>query len=482
MTPAHRNRLFWLAGALVLAGGLWAAGRYWLGGYIVRSVLTMAGASHLRFAEVAGTPWRIEVRELEFNVKLQRFAARHVTLVRDKWWQASLGDVRVEQARAVFVLDGSDVNPWNWATYGEQGLGPETVQLPFRSIYVEGELVVRMATVPDQAIRLTLAGRPAGDAAWSGSLEAEGPGFSLAGSGSLLRAGQELDFQVHRASLDLGMWSRQIQRLIALPGAPWEMSGSLAGVGEGKVTARRFAATGRFNLRDGRMRAGTHDVAASGATAELEFSDLWKLRTKAGTLHLEQLRVGRLHLHDVVAGFGLWNGKEIRIQGATFAALGGTVAVEPFQYNLDDRQVALTLRPTGLSAAAMLALTQGAVPRLGGRFEGVLPLRFHGTGVQLATGGSLSLAKGSAGELQVRASDLVRSGAVFDEATEMTLKAAGDQNVVIRLDQLQLDLRPPGLPLGTSARVTVAGRVDGQPVAFSYHVNGGIERYLRVMP
>jgi hypothetical protein len=482
MTPATRNRLLWIAGALLLAGTVWAGARFWLGGYIVRSVLGMAGASRVRFAEVSGTPWRLEVRDLAFDVKLQGFSARHVVLVRDKWWQASLGDVRVEQARVIYVLDGSDVNPWHWSTYEEQGLGNETVQLPFRSIRVAGELVVRMSAVPDLPIAVTLEGQPTGDAAWSGRLVAEGPGLRLTGAGSLLRAGRELDFQVESSFLDLAQWSRHIQRLVVLPGAPWEMGGSLHGVGEGKVTANRFAATARFSLRDGWMRAGTQDVAAAGATADVEFSDLWKLRTRSGSLRVEQLRVGRLAMRDVAAGFSLWNGKQLSIQAGTFSALGGNVAVEPFQYNLDERAVAVTLRPSGLSAVALLALTDGSAPQLSGRIGGVLPLRIHATGVQLMPGGALVLAQAGSGELQVSAAELVRSGAAMNAETEAMFKGAGGQNVVIRLDEFRLDVRPPGLPLGTSAKIAVAGRVDGQPVAFSYHVNGGIERYLRIMP
>jgi hypothetical protein len=482
MTRVTRIRLLWFSAAVVLAGGVWAGARFWLGGYIVRSVLGLAGASHVRFAEVTGTPWRLEVRDLEFDVKLQGFSARQVTLVRDRWWRASLGDVQVEQARVVLVLDGSDVNPWTWATYEQRGLGSETVQLPFRSIHVDGDLVVRMGTVPDQAIAFSLDGRPTGDESWAGRLDARGPGFRLAGAGALLRAGQELDFQVHEAGLDLAQWSRHIQRLVALPGAPWEMAGNLTGVGEGKVTARRFAATARFRVSGGRMRAGTHDVAAAGATADVEFSDLWKLRTKTGTLRIEQLRVGRIVMRDLRADFGLRDGKELTVQGGTFAALGGTVSVEPFQYGLDDRVVSVTLRPAGVSAAALLALTDGAVPRVGGRFDGVVPLHLRGSGVQLTTGGSLTLANAGSGELQVSASELVRSGADMDSATTEILKAVGNQNVVIRLDDFRLDVRPPGLPLGTSARVSVTGRVDGQPVAFSYHVNGGIERHLRILP
>lgn len=482
MTPATRIRIYWLAGGLAIAAGLAAGARFWLGGYIVRSVLGLAGASHIRFAEVSGTPWRLEVRELAFDVRLQGFSARRVVLERDEWWQASLGDVRVEQARAVFVLDGSDADPWRWSTYETGGLGEESVQLPFRSLHLDGELVVRMSSVPDVPLAVTLQGRPAGPASWTGSLEASGPGFELAGRGSLVRAGQQLDFAVHRAYLDLAQWSHQIQRLVALPGAPWALGGRLTGTGEGTVTARRFAATARVSLRDGHMRAGTQEVAATGVSADLEFSDLWKLRTRTGVLRIAILRAGRLTMTDVASDFGLWNGRQVSLHDATLNALGGSIAVDPFAFQLDDRVAFLTLRPAGLSVASLLALTHGPVPRLGGRAHGVLPLRLQDTGVLLQPGGYLALEAESAPELQLSAAQFVRSGAVLSEETEAVFKGLEGQSVIVRLGTFRLDVRPSDLPLGASARVVAAGRVDGRPVSFSYLVNGAIERHLRIMP
>lgn len=483
MTSVTRTRLLWIAAGLLILGGAAAGVRFWLGGYVVRTVLGMAGATQVRFADVRGTPWHLEVTDLALSVQRQAMTASRVTLVRDRWWQASLGDVRIEGARLTVVLDGSDVNPWKWDTY-EQGGVPEdeTVLPPFRSVDLAGELVVRMGTVPDMAIAVRLESQPLGGSSWSGRLTAEGPGFHLAGTGSLLRAGQELDFEVQQAALDLAPWSRHIQRLVVLPGGVWEMGGRLTGTGAGKVTARRFAATARFKLGEGRMRAGTQAVAAEGVEAELEFSDLWKLRGRNGALRLDRLRIGRLELREVAADFSVWNGKQLEVGAARFAALGGRVSVEPFRYHLDERMLTATIMPDGVSAARLLDLADAVSPRLGGRLSGTLPLRIHNTGVQVMAGGFLTSAGGGVTELQVMAAELLRSGALMDEATREVFRAAGGQHVVVRVDDLRLEVRPPGLPLGTSATVSVAGRVDGAPVAFTYHVNGMIERYLRIMP
>jgi hypothetical protein len=481
MTSVSRSRLLGtLVALLAVAGGLLAV-RTWLGGYVVRSVLAMAGASQIRHGEVRGTPWRLEVADLEFKVRLQAFSARRVVLVREKWWEASLGDVRVEGARMPIVLDGSDVEPGSWAVYGDGGLGDEAVQPPFRSLDLEGNLVVQMATVPDRPVAIRLEGRPLSGTSWTGSLLAEAPGFRLAGGGSLLRAGQELDFQVHSAELDLGSWAQHVQRLVPLPGGPWTMGGTVTGVAEGNVTAKRFAATARVNLRGGHMRAATQDVAAEDVEAELEFSDLWKLRTKSGSLRLAKLRTGRLTFERLTADFGLWNGKRFTVTWATADVLGGVVEAGPFQHQLDQRVLALTLRPSGLDAARLLALTTGVAPRMVGRVGGELALRLHGDGVQL-TGGHLGIEAGTPAELQVNAAAMLRSGARLTAAAEEIFRSAGRQNVLVRLDALRLDVRPPGLPLGTSARLEAAGMVDGRTVAFSHHINGAVERHLAIMP
>jgi hypothetical protein len=479
MLSVLRSRQLWIAlTVLVLAA---FAVRFWLGGYVVRSVLGMAGASAIRFTHVRATPWRVVVEGLHFSVRTQEFAARRVTVERERWWMASLGNVRIEGAHIPVTLDDSDVDPWHWSTYDEAGLGDEPVNLPFQTLDLDGELVVRMATLSDTSVTVKLEARPQGGASWVGSLVAEAPGFRLAGDGALLRAGQELDFQVHSAELDLETWAGQIQRLVPLPGGPWTMGGKLTGVGEGNVTAKRFAATARVNLREGRMRAGSQDVAATGVEAELEFSDLWKFRTKSGEARLTELRIGRLPLSNVVADFGLWGGQTLIINSARFEALGGRVAVQPFRYQLNRRTVGVTVDVENLDLAAALGLAQRVPAQLTGRADGTLPLRIHESGVQLDPG-QLRLRDGSTAELRVNPAVLLRSGAVMAAESLGVLKTAGNEPLLIRLGELRFDIRPPDIPLGSSARLTAAGDTDRGPVSFVFNVNGPVEKYLRVLP
>jgi len=479
LLPQQRRWRWLLAGTMaVLVVALLV--KFWLGEYVVRTVLHLAGASNVQYRAVRGTPWHLEIEDLAFELRTQPFAAQRVVLDRPQWWRVALGAVRVEGARVAFAIDGTDANPWNWSTY--EGVAPEdVVNLPFTSLDFDGQLVVRMAAMPDMPVNVKLAGQAKTGTSWIGNLDASGPGFRLAGVGSLLRAGQELEFQVLGSELDLAVWSAHLQRLMVLPGGPWEMGGRLTGVAEGRVTAKRFAATARVSLHGGHMKAGTVDVAAEGAEAELEFSDLWKYRTKSAQLRLDRLRIGKLALRGLQADFGLWGANTVNVQSVSATALGGRVTADPFRYELDRRELAITVRAEGIAPAELLALAPEIAQKPSGRIHGVLPMRLQSAGVRLDPG-FLELEPAPDATLDVSAPVLLRSGTPLVPAALEVFKAAGMEPVRLKLQALRLELRTPGLPLGSSARLQVEGTAGDTPVAFGWNVNGAIERYLLVLP
>jgi hypothetical protein len=481
MLSAFRSRLLWIAAVALIAVGLALLARFWLGGYVVRTVLGMAGASEIGFAQVRGTPALLQVDDLHFRILGRGFSAMRVTLERARWWTASLGNVTIERARMPVVLDGSDVDLFNWSGGADAGLGDDPVSLPFQSLDLDGDLIVQMAMLPDMPLQIKLQARPKSETSWVGTLVAEGAGFRLAGAGSLLRAGQELDFQILSSELDLETWAQHIQRMVILPGMPWKMGGKLTGVAEGSVTARRFAATSRVNLRDGRMRAGTRDVAAEGAEAELEFSDLWKLRTKSGALRMRELRVGRIPLHEVVVDFGLWGGQTVLVNGASFRALGGEARVQSFRYQLSRRDLSAVVEAENLDVSRLLDLLVDRPAEVTGRVDGTLPLRIDETGVRLQRG-HLSLRAGPDAALTVKAADLLRSGATLPTTTIEALRSAGEESVKLQLDKLDLEIRPHDIPLGGSARLIGEGKGANGPIAFVITVNGSVEKRLRILP
>ena len=479
LRPVFRRLLICAVGLAALATAALVA-RPWLGGYAIRTVLGMAGASAIKFHVVTAVPNRVVVEDLEFRLKSQAFAAHRLTLDRPRWWRFSLGRVQVEGARVELTLDGSDTNPWGSPSFDGTADPAEPAGLPLESLVLDGEVTVRAALQPDQRLTVKLEGAPKGKSDWVGSLVMEGPGFKLAGGGTLLGWGTELDFQVHSAELDLKIWQGFIQRNLLLPDGPWEMSGRLTGVAEGHVTARRFAATARVSLRDGQMRAHTLDIVADGAEADLEFSDLWKFRTKAGRLRLRELRVGRLPLQDVRADIGLWGDQTLAVAGVEFNALGGRVTAAPFKYFLSQREVETTLQVDGVDLARLLELAPAVPAGISGRVGGSLPIRVQDSGVRLDPG-YLVLQPGPSAKLECTATALVRSGATMPADTLAVLKTAGTKPLQLRLGAMRLDIRAPGLPLGCSAWLQVAGETPEGPVAFDLNVNGAIEKYLDIL-
>ena len=86
-----------------------------------------------------------------------------------------------------------------------------------------------------------------------------------------------------------------------------------------------------------------------------------------------------------------------------------------------------------------------------------------------------------AADLECSPTALVRSGATMPDGSLAVLKSAGTKPVRMRLGALRLDIRPPGLPLGCSARLQVAGETPEGPLAFDLNVNGSIEKYLDIL-
>lgn len=475
----RRKRLFWIAVVTVaaLAAGFFFL-RPWLGRHLIRTALGMAGATDITFRPVITTPSRVVVEDLEFRVQGQAFAARRLTLERRRWWRPSLGRVAVEGARIVLTVDSSAA--WDWPP-GRDPNGPaEPLGLPVESLVMEGELIVRAALQSDRRLTMKLEGAPKGRTDWEGSLAVAGPGFKLAGTGTLAGFGTELDFQVHTAEMDLETWQGFIQRKLFLPGGPWQMGGRLTGVATGHVTARRFAATARVSLREGWMRARLDGITATGAEADLEFSDLWKLRTKSAALRLGEMRVGRLAMTDVNTDFGLADGPTVTVTRSTFAILGGRGELAPFKYLLNQPEVPAILQVEDIDLAQLRKLTTEVAGDVTGRAGGSLPLRVHPFGVRIESGAHLELQPGQA-ELDLDPTALVRSGAVLTPDSLGVLRTLGGGPVRLQLTDLRLDIRPPDIPLGCSARLHVAGETPAGRLEFDFNVNGTIERYVEIL-
>ncbi|MBI2814436.1 MAG: YdbH domain-containing protein [Opitutae bacterium] len=477
-----RRLLPWAAGLLLAAVVVLLFFRLTMAGLMVNLLLKSSGASQVNFNVVRASPWQVVVDDLSFSVRTQAFAAKRVTVDRRSWWMPSLGAVRVEQASVPLTIDGSDTNPWSWASY-QNGGAVQPWQAPLDELSVDGQLVVKAAALPDQVLEVKFAARQSAQKTWEGIVRADGPGLSLRGEGSYDPGRDDLAFKVPAAELDLKVWQDFVRRLVLLPGGAWELEGRFTGQAEGRLAGKKLTTTGSVRLRDGRAKNAALAVTAEGIEAGLEFTDLAGLVSQPGAVRVRELRAGQLALREVDAGLALGGPDKITVQRASFQTLGGAVAVEPFNYFPSQREAELVVLVDGIDIAAVLALTQDLPARATGRVNGRFPLRIDAGGLRLGTGW-LQLKPGVYAEMQFDATGLLTRGASASSPGYAVLKKVESGLLKLKITEMRLDIRPPNAPPGRSATLHIAGEpVDPDvkaPVVLDLNVNGPLEKLLNL--
>lgn len=460
--PRNKRRLFLGAGGLILAAlGLLLLARLKFTGLVMSALLHLGGASEISLSVTQASPWRVVVADLRFQVRTQVFSARRVTISRRHWWAPSLGAVQVEQARVPVTIDGSDTNAINWATYQNSRAKVQPWQVPLDELAVDGELVVQAAALPAQVLTGKIAARLLPQKNWEFRVQTDGPGLAVQAEGSYDVAKDDLTFKVPGMALDLKIWQNYVQRLILLPGGPWELEGQVTGRAEGRLLSKQFTATGAVRLREGRAASRQRAILGEGIEADLEFTDLAQISSKPGHLRIRELRTGRLVLRGLEAELAMRGANKIAVSHASFQILGGTVALEPFAYFPALRELETVVLIDGVSLAEVMALTRDLPALVSGRLSGRCPIRIDDGGLRFGPG-SLELKPGVPAQLQF---------------------TAGDRRK-LRLTELHLAIRPPGAPPGCSAQLHIAGVPDdgegNAPIVLDVNVTGPLERYLHL--
>lgn len=486
MTRVLTKRRVLLAGAglffVMLTVGLLA--RLTLTGLAVNSLLHLAGASEIKFNVAQASPWHVVVEDIGFQVRTQEFAAKRVTFARAHWWMPSLGAVRVEQARVPITIDGSDTNPWQWATYKNGGKASvEPWEAPLDELSVDGQLVVKAAGVPAQELTVKIAARQVSGNTWEARVEAAGPGFGFQGEARYDPIVDILDIKVPAISLEVKPWQDFVQRLVVLPGGTWEMDGKFTADASGRLVGKKLALVGNVHLREGRLANSERHVTAEGIEADLEFTDLAKLMTKPGSLRVRELRPGQLALRDIKAEFTIVNTNQIGVAKASLQTLGGRVSMEPFNYFPSQRDLETVVLVEGISIAEVMGLTQDLPAKATGRVNGRFPIRIDDSGLRLGTGW-LQLMPGVHADIQFNTSGLLTSGVSTKNPSYAVLKKIESGLLQLKISELRLDIRPPDAPPGRSAQLHIAGEpVDPTvkaPVILDLNVNGPLEKLINL--
>ena len=482
LTLNRRRLSFWAGGLFLVLLVTLLVLRLTLAGLMVDLLLRSSGAAQISFKVVSASPWHVGVEDLGFQVRTQSFAAKRVTVDRRNWWRLSLGAVRVEQAVVPITIDGSDTNPWSWASY--QNGGPVQPWLaPVDELLVDGQVVVKAAAVPDQTLAAKFTARLSGKNTWEGLFQADGPGLRLNGEGSYDLNKDDLRFKVSSAELDLKTWQNFVRRLVVLPGGVWEIEGKLTGGAEGRLIGRKLTTTGSVQLLAGRAKNESLAMAAEGIELGLDFTDIAQFVTKPGTLHVRELQVGQLQLRQMEAELALAGSNKIVVNRAAFATLGGTVTVEPFHSFPSQRELETVVLVDGINIEAVMALTRDLPARATGRVDGRFPLRIDGSGLRLGTGW-LQLKPGVYAEIQFNATGLLTGGASAGSPGYAVLKKVESGLLKLKINEMRLDIRPPNAPPGRSATLHLAGEpVDPDvkaPVILDLNVNGPLEKLINL--
>lgn len=484
MSPVpNQRRLLWAAGgALVLLVAALAA-RLTLTGLVLRTLLARAGAAEIKFEVVAASPWQVLVENLDFRVRTQAFSARRLNLRRAHWWTPSLGSLRIEQVRLPVTIDGSDVNPWSWAIY-QSGTTPKApLALPLDEIFAEGQLIAKAAAVPDLTLAVKIEAHRTGEGIWAGRATAEGPGLGLKGEGTFDPAAKALAFKLPEVTLDLKIWENFLQRFVVLPGGTWELAGQVRASAEGRWAGKVFAATAQVQLRDGHAGSLARAVTADGVEADLEFSDLDNFRSQPGTLRIRELRTGRLLMHDFEAELAFNGANRIAVSRAALQAFGGSVALEPFKYFPDLRELNAVVLVDGINVEDVMALTPDLPAKATGRVNGRFPIRIDEGGLRLGTGW-LELKPGVKAEIQFNAGGLLTGGLSAGSPSYAVLKKVESGLLKLAISELRFDIRPPNAPPGRSATLHLVGApldpAVKAPVTLDLNVNGPLEKLLNL--
>lgn len=487
MSAAAPSRRRWVIRLLVAFGAallLLVLLRRPLAAAAISASLRMVGAGDVKLDVTRASPWNVEMQNVGFTVRTQRFDAQRVTFQRAHWWSPTLGAVRVAGARVPVTVDGSDTNPWEWATYsGKTSAAAPAVAVPAEELSVDGVLVVGAAGQREEEVRVQFAAKLGSGNRWTGNASAGAPGFSVRIDGEFDRARSALQFRVTEAELDLERWQGFVAQMVVLPGGNWSLAGKLRGSATGGYADGKLTLAGDVELSEGRFAFPQRNVTAAGVAAKFKFRDLDKLISEPGEVRIASLTAGEIKTANLELQLAFDTVERLAVTRATLEAFGGRLAAEPFKFFPRQNELEAVLLVDGLVVEQLLALAKDVPAKATGRVDGRVPLRIDGSGIRLGTGW-LALKPGVYAEVQFNANGLLTRGMAANSAQFAVMRKIEAGLLRLKLSELRLDIRPPKAPAGRSAIIHLAGEpVDPEvkaPVTLDLNVNGPIEQLLNL--
>lgn len=482
MVPAFTTRrlVMLLAAILLVAFATAVVVRARMVAFAVRSALAAQGASDIHFTVDRVAPWHVSIADLGFKLAEQVMGARRVVLTREGWWRPSLGHLRIEEARIVADIDALAARPAREKASRPTGSVPS---IPLEEVTVDGTLVLRAEGVPDQSLTIRFNARQGDEHEWHGKASLSAPGLEAALTATMPKGGEPIGFEVSALRLEVKTWQSFLEHWAPLPLGPWEVAGTIDASGLGQWSGDKLTARGSLRWRDGKVTNSALGLDADGVEAAIDFTDLAALTSGPGSLRVKELRAGKVTFENVAADFSLAGPDRVIVTAVEARSLGGTLAVEPFEFSPSRSEIAAVVTVDGISAEEVMALTQDLPARASGPLSGRLPVYFDDAGVRFGTGW-LGLKPGATAEIQFHADGLLTAGTSPRSPSYAVLKKVEDGLLKLKVTELRLDIRPPDAPAGRTAQLRLAGEpVDKEvkaPVQLDLNVNGPLESLLNL--
>ncbi|HVZ65407.1 MAG TPA: YdbH domain-containing protein [Lacunisphaera sp.] len=478
--PSLIRRLL-LAGAVLSASlllGLFLL-RTAMVGFAAGFALHGLGANDVSYRVTHATPWHVAIEDVKYRVGSHPWSIRRVEFERAHWWSLSLGTLRIEGLETpvkVEELIGAAVPAASTPPPPAVRSAPE---VPLDGVSVDGRLLLQLNGQPDQPLTVTLSARPQTATLWQGETGVLAPGLEINAALRCDFTRGSVHFEIPAFHADLQAWPGLVGQLA--PG--WELTGRVEGSAEGDWLDGKLAGRGHVALHEGRAVETKPAVAAEGIEAGMDLTDLAKIGTGPGTLRIATVKVGQLELRDVDVAFASESLERIKVTRAGFSALGGKLSAEPFVFQPARADLDAVLNVDGVDVEQVLALTKDLPASATGRVSGRFPVRIAGDGFQFGTGW-LGLKPGVAAEVRFKANGLLTSGLSDKSPAYGVLQQVESGLLKLKVNELRLDIHPPGAPPERSAQLHLAGEpVDPTvkaPVTLDLNVNGPLEKLLNL--
>lgn len=249
--------------------------------------------------------------------------------------------------------------------------------------------------------------------------------------------------------------------------------GVVTGNGEVVWDDAGVRSTGAFSTKDARFAAAFGP--ASGVTGTIRFSDLIGMTTEPDQkIHIASINPG-VEAHDGTLTYQIEAGEIVRVKGAVWPFLGGTLRMRPALMHVGVAEVRhYVLDLEGVDAAQFLAQMDMGNISATGVFDGTLPLVFDENGGWIKGGSLVSRAPGGnvsyVGELTYEDLSPIANYA-FD-----TLRSLDYQKMVLDFDgsltgEIITRVRIDGISQGEGAKSNfVTRRLARLPIRFNINV------------